>query len=142
MTLPIDSSLLPADVRQGGAQARKLYGAALEFEKLLTTQLAQSLTSALTGTSGEDGDDGHDDGDGVTSGLSSGSAQLASQLPAQLADAIAQSGGLGLAPKIYAALKASQGGAADDTAASPYAGLDAEAQARVAAAAGVAGGSR
>lgn len=144
MTLPIDSSLLPADVRQGGAQAQRLYGSALEFEKLLTTQLAQSLTSAITGGdgSGDDGDSAsEDDGDGVTAGVSSGSSQLASQLPSQLADAIARSGGLGLAPQIYASLQAAQRGSGASTA-TGYAGLDAEAQARVTAASRVAGGTR
>lgn len=101
MTLPIDSALLPADVRSGGPEARKLYASALAFEKVLTTELSKSLTAAMGKTDGDGGDE--DDG-----GLGSGH-QLSEQLPAQFASALEQGGGLGLAPALYRAMVAREG---------------------------------
>jgi Rod binding domain-containing protein len=106
MTSPIDISLIPADVRAAGPKAQKLYASALSFEKMLTTQLTQSLASALKGG---DADSGDDSGDDATS-TDSSTGQLASQLPGQLATAVQQGGGLGLAPVLYRAM-AAQGAA-------------------------------
>lgn len=138
MTLPIDTTLLPPDVRAGGAKAQKLYASALDFEKLLTTQLTQSLASALSGSGSDDSaDDASGDGsDGVTSGGTDGTlSQLQSQLPAQLADAIQQGGGLGLAPVLYRALAAQDGGLQSAETA------DRAVQARIAAAGRATGGA-
>lgn len=101
MTLPIDSAVLPADVRSGGTEARKLYASALAFEKVLTTELAKSLTAAM-GKGDESG--GDEDGGGLGSGH-----QLSQQLPAQFATALEQGGGLGLAPSLYRAMVAREG---------------------------------
>lgn len=103
MTQPIDISLIPADVRAAGPKAQKLYASALDFEKVLTTQLTQSLASALKG--GEDTGSGDDTGDD-SSGADSSLGQLQSQLPGQLATAVQQGGGLGLAPVLYRAMAA------------------------------------
>ena len=40
---PIDTSLLPASVRNAGPEAQKLYQTALSFESVLTQQLAKAL---------------------------------------------------------------------------------------------------
>jgi Rod binding domain-containing protein len=87
-TLPIDSALLPADVRAGGAKARELYTAALGFERMLTQELGKSLASAFEG---ED--------------AAGGGQMYAQMLPDALADGLAAGGGLGLAPALYASLK-------------------------------------
>ena len=88
-TLPIDSALLPADVRAGGARARELYTAALGFERMLTQELGKSLASAF---------EGEDE--------SGGGQMYAQMLPDALADGLAAGGGLGLAPALYHSLKA------------------------------------
>lgn len=107
MTMPIDTSSLPADVRAGGAEAKKLYQSALDFEKLLTTQLTQSLADALGGGDGTSA--GDDDSLSGGSGDSGALGQLRSQLPGQLADAVQAGGGLGLAHDLYRSLAAQQG---------------------------------
>ncbi len=108
MSMPIDTLLLPADVRSGGARAQKLYSTALSFENLLTKQLTQGIADAMKG--GSDDDSSSDDSDGVTSGgTSSATSQLQAQLPTLLADAVQQGGGLGLAPQLYRALKLQSG---------------------------------
>lgn len=104
-TSPIDSALLPAEVRAGGAQARKTYETALGFERLLTTQLTKSMASALSSTTGSDASDTGDDSSGSTDSSSS-TNMLQEQLPDQLAAAIEQGGGLGLAPVLYRSLTA------------------------------------
>ncbi len=111
MTLPIDTTLMPADVRSGGVQAQKLYSTALSFENLLTKQLTQSIADAMKGGDDDSASDGSDDGSaGVTSGgTSSATSQLQAQLPTLLADAVQQGGGLGLAPQLYRALKLQSG---------------------------------
>lgn len=88
MTTPIDSSLLPADVREAGPEARKLYGAALGFERLLTSQLTKQLAEDAVPTD-EDG----------------GPAPYADMLPDALAGAVESAGGLGLARSLYDTLE-------------------------------------
>jgi Rod binding domain-containing protein len=96
MLPPIDTSLMPPEVRKAGPEAVKLYGAALQFEGLLTSQITQQMFDATQDTGG--GDD-EDDSDGTGSGSDGGPYQ--SMLPSALADSITQSGGLGLAHQLY-----------------------------------------
>jgi Rod binding domain-containing protein len=79
-------AVLPADVRKGGQSAKDAYAAALGFERMLVKQLTKSLTdsSALGG-----GDD------------SSSPAAYKEMISDGIADAITQSGGLGLAHELY-----------------------------------------
>jgi Rod binding domain-containing protein len=95
---PIDSSLIPADVRKGGAEDQKLYATALQFESELTRQLSQSLTASVTDTGDDDSGDGSTSSDAATN-------TYAQMLPDALAKSIESGGGLGLAPQLYAALK-------------------------------------
>ena len=100
MLPPIDSALLPADVRSGGPKERKLYEAALGFERLLTGELTKTLASAIgSGDASDSGDSGDDGGDS-----SAATSTRKDQLPDQLATALQQSGGLGLAPALYRAM--------------------------------------
>jgi Rod binding domain-containing protein len=99
----IDQSLLPADVRKGGAKAQQLYEAALGFERELVAQLTQGLTDTTQADDGSssDGSDGSDGTDAVT--------QLyQDMLPGTLADSIQASGGLGLAQQLYSSLGSGQ----------------------------------
>ena len=102
MTMPIDSALLPADVRAGGPRERKLYEAAVGFERLLTNELTKSLASAIGGSDDSDTGDGADAGD--SSGTSAATSAMKGQLGDQLAAAVQQGGGLGLAPILYRSL--------------------------------------
>ena len=80
MSLTIDTALLPADVRSGGPKERKLYEAALGFERLLTGELTKSLAAALGGSA--DGDSDSDEG----GGSSAATGVMQGQLPDQLAE--------------------------------------------------------
>jgi Rod binding domain-containing protein len=90
---PIDTSLLPAEVRNGTARDRQLYTAALAFEQQLTRQLAQSLVDA---TQPQDGDS--------SSSQDGSSNQYAQMLPDALTQSVTSGGGLGLAPQLWRAL--------------------------------------
>jgi Rod binding domain-containing protein len=97
---PIDTSLLPAEVRNGTPRDRELYTAALAFEQQLTRQLAQSLVDA---TQPQDGDSSSSDEDDSSSQDGS-SNQYAQMLPDALTQSVTSDGGLGLAPQLWRAL--------------------------------------
>jgi Rod binding domain-containing protein len=78
---PIDSALLPADVRNGSPERKRAYEAGLGFERLLLTQLAKQLSD-------------------TTGGSETGSAVTQTYrdlLPDALASGVMACGGLGLA---------------------------------------------
>ena len=86
-------AVLPADVRNGGKEARETYQAALNFEQLLVKQLTKSLSdsSAIGGGTKEDG---------------GGSPQAyRDMISDNIATAITQSGGLGIADSLYKQLR-------------------------------------
>jgi len=85
MLPPIDTSLVPPGVRNAGPQAVKLYGVALQFEGLLTSQITQQMFDATQ----------TDDGSGSDGG------PYQSMLPGALSDSITGAGGLGLADELY-----------------------------------------
>jgi Rod binding domain-containing protein len=87
---PVDSSLLPADVRAAGPEARELYSAALAFERVLLGELTKAV--ADFGVGEEEGDE------------SAAAGVYRGQLPGALADGISQAGGIGLAEALYRAL--------------------------------------
>jgi Rod binding domain-containing protein len=94
-TLPaIDSSMLPADVRNGSKADKDNYTAALQFERQLVEQLTQTMADT-TKSQGGDSDDGS----------SPATESYKQQLPGVMADALMQSGGLGLARTIAENLK-------------------------------------
>jgi Rod binding domain-containing protein len=93
-TLPaIDSSMLPAAVRNGSKEDKDNYTAALQFERQLVEQLTQTMADTTTTQGGDD------------SGASPATESHKGQLPGVMADAIVQSGGLGLARTIAENLK-------------------------------------
>ena len=96
---PIDTSLLPPDVRKAGPAAERLYAGALAFEQQLTEQLAQSLAdSADAMGSGDD----EDSGDATTS-------MYKQMLPDAMSQGVTAAGGLGLARVIYDQLRLQAG---------------------------------
>lgn len=74
---PIDRAMLPADVRTASPERQASYKAALQFEQVLVTQLAETMLPKEEG------------------------GGFANMLPSALADGIASAGGLGLARSIY-----------------------------------------
>jgi Rod binding domain-containing protein len=80
-------SVLPAEVRNGGKEAKEAYGAALGFERMLVKQLTKSLTDSAALGGGEDG--------------SGSPAAYREMISDGIADAITQAGGIGLADDLY-----------------------------------------
>jgi hypothetical protein len=78
---PIDSALLPADIRGGSQQRKEAYTASLGFEQLLVKQLTESLASSARSAMG-------------------GDSPYASMMPQAMADGIMGAGGLGLARQL------------------------------------------
>jgi len=97
---PIDSSQLPADVRNATPARRDAYEAGLGFEQLLVQQLSQSMVDSTSDAS-DDGSGG--DGTDATSGLAGGSP-YASLLPDALSQGVMGAGGLGLARQLMDAI--------------------------------------
>ena len=79
------ASALPPEVREGSAEDRKAYRAALGFEQVLLTQLLKEV-----------------EGLGVPEGTPAAYAELA---PETFADALVAGGGIGLARDLYASMK-------------------------------------
>jgi len=87
----IDQSLLPADVRKGTSADRKAYGAALDFERALVTELTKVMADTAKPADDEQKD--------------AAASMYQAQMPEQLADAVMQGGGIGLARTIYGSMK-------------------------------------
>jgi Rod binding domain-containing protein len=84
-------AVLPAEVRNGGKEAKDAYGAALGFERMLIKQLTKSLTESTAFGGGEKG-----------SGSPAAYREMVSD---GIADAITQAGGIGLADDLYKQLR-------------------------------------
>jgi Rod binding domain-containing protein len=80
-------SVLPAEVRNGGKEAKEAYGAALGFERMLIKQLTKSLTDSAALGGGEQG--------------GGSPAAYREMISDGIADAITQAGGIGLADDLY-----------------------------------------
>ena len=96
---PIDQALMPTAVRNGDAQRKQQYQAALQFERVLVGQMTQAMTKSAF--SSDDDSDGGDDGSG-TGGSDAATQQLKQTLPDTLADALMSNGGIGLAGQLDA----------------------------------------
>lgn len=93
----VNQALEPAWVRHGSAAVQKEYAIGQQFEQMLVTQLARSLTDT-TGLSGEGA--GAEGEQGGTGGGQAGSSAISSMLPQALASGVANDGGLGLAAEL------------------------------------------
>lgn len=104
---PIDQATLPADIRNGSKQDKQTYTAALGFERMLLGELTKAMADTAQ-PAGSDGSDTSDSSDGSDASQSSdaASSMYMQMLPDQLADAVTQSGGIGLARDLYNATKA------------------------------------
>ena len=91
----LNPSLIPADVRNGSAEDKKAYRAALGFERSLLQQLTKTM-SDTTKTDSETDEE---------SGETAATQMYKDMLPDRLADALISSGGIGLAEDLYRAVR-------------------------------------
>jgi Rod binding domain-containing protein len=91
---PIDSALLPADIRNGSQDRKNAYEAGLSFEQMLVQQLAKSLADT---TQTDTSDDSTDDSTDSTGGSDAATQTYTGMLPDALTDGIMSAGGLGIA---------------------------------------------
>lgn len=99
--LPVDQSLLPAAVRNGSAERKEQYQAALSFERVMVGQLTEQL---MKGTAF-----------GADEQAPAAVKVMKEQLPSSLADALMAAGGLGLAQQLDASWNTTGTGAAKST---------------------------
>lgn len=95
---PIDSALLPADIRQAPQARKDAYTAALGFEQMLVQQLTESLASSARSAMG-------------------GDSPYANLMPQAMADGVMDAGGLGLARQLTDAIAPAQTPTAPEAAA-------------------------
>ena len=91
---PVSPAALPPDVRRGSAEDRRLYGAALGFERMLVGELVRTMSEAAKAGGEADGEGG---------GASSFYREM---MTGSLADSVVANGGMGLAEDIYRVLRA------------------------------------
>lgn len=109
---PIDSALLPADIRSGNAQAKQAYQEALGFEDVLMQQLTQQLANTVTSPGGDSSSDGSSGSSDSSSGSGSGgilgsdpsTSAFAGMIPTALTQSIMSSGGVGIADRLAHAI--------------------------------------
>jgi Rod binding domain-containing protein len=94
---PVDNSLLPPEVRNGSANDKKTYQAALGFERMLLGELTKAMADTAKPAGGAD--------DGSDQPQDAASSMYTQMLPDQLADAVTANGGLGLAKNFYDSMK-------------------------------------
>ena len=89
---PLAEAALPREVREGSAEDRKMYRAALGFERMLVHQLAEQMAKAAkAGAEDED--------------APAGQGVYEEMLSDALADSVVAGGGLGLANELYKTLR-------------------------------------
>ena len=107
---PIDSSLPPADIRNGDAKAKQAYQEALGFEDILVQQLTQVLAQTVTSPGRDSSDDGSGDSTDSTSsaggmlGSDPSTAAFAGLIPTALTQSIMSGGGVGVADGLARAI--------------------------------------
>jgi Rod binding domain-containing protein len=100
---PIDSALLPADIRNGDATAKQAYQEALGFEDILMQQLTQQMADTVTSPGG-DSSDSSDSSSGGILGSDPSTSAFASLIPTALTQSIMSGGGVGVADRLAHAL--------------------------------------
>ena len=89
---PISEAAMPREVREGSAEDKQTYRAALGFERVLVAQLAEQMAKAAkAGAEDED--------------APAGQNVYEEMLTDALADGVIAGGGLGLAPDLYRTLR-------------------------------------
>jgi Rod binding domain-containing protein len=101
---PIDSALLPADIRNGNAQAKQAYQEALGFENILMQQLTQQLADTVTSPGGDSSGSGDPSSGGGILGSDPSTNAFASLIPTALTQSVMSGGGVGVADRLAHAL--------------------------------------
>jgi Rod binding domain-containing protein len=105
---PINSALLPADIRNGNAKAKQAYQEALGFEDVLMQQLTQQLADTVTSPGGDSSDSSSggssDSSSGGLLGSDPSTSAFASLIPTALTQSIMSGGGVGIADRLARAL--------------------------------------
>jgi Rod binding domain-containing protein len=104
---PIDAALLPADIRNGNAQAKQAYREALGFEDILMQQLTQQMADTVTSPGGDSSDGSGDSSDSSSGGIlgsDPSTSAFASLIPTALTQSIMSGGGVGVADRLAHAL--------------------------------------
>lgn len=92
----LNPSFIPAEVREGSAEDKKAYRAALGFERSLLQQLTKTMldTAKTEDTSSDE-----------ESGETAATQMYKDMLPDRLADSLIANGGIGLAEDLYRAVR-------------------------------------
>ncbi len=103
---PIDQANLPAEIRNGNAQAKHAYQEALGFEDILMQQLTQQLADTVTSPGGDPSGSGgsSDSSSGGILGSDPSTNAFASLIPTTLTQSIMSGGGVGVAVQLAHAL--------------------------------------
>lgn len=106
---PINSALVPADIRNGNAQAKQAYQEALGFEDVLMQQLTQQLADTVNTPGGDSSDssgssDSSDSSSGGILGSDPSTSAFASMIPSALTQSIMSGGGVGIADQLARAI--------------------------------------
>lgn len=92
----LNPSFIPADVRNGSAEDKKAYRAALGFERSLLQQLTKTMADTTK----------TDDSSDEESGETAATQMYKDMLPDRLADSMIANGGIGLAEDLYRSVRA------------------------------------
>ena len=104
---PIDQANLPAEIRNGNAQAKQAYQEALGFEDILMQQLTQQMADTVTSPGGDSSDGSGDSSDSSSGGIlgsDPSTSTFASLIPTALTQSIMSGGGAGVADQLAHAL--------------------------------------
>ena len=104
---PIDSALLPAEIRNGDAQAKRAYQEGLGFENILVQQLTQQLADTVTSQTDSGDSSSGDSGDSSSGGILGSDPStnvFASMIPTALTQSIMSAGGVGIADSLARAI--------------------------------------
>jgi Rod binding domain-containing protein len=112
---PIDQANLPAEIRNGNAQAKQAYQEALGFEDILMQQLTQQLADTVT-TPGGSSSDPSDSSSGGILGSDPSTNAFASLIPTALTQSVMSGGGVGVADRLAHALDPAIGTKQDSSA--------------------------
>jgi Rod binding domain-containing protein len=109
---PINAALMPAEIRNGDARAKKAYQEALGFEDVLVQQLTQQLAATVSSPSDSSGAGSSDSSGGGGGGMLGSDPSMnafASLIPTALTQSIMSGGGMGVADNLAHALDPSIG---------------------------------
>ena len=101
---PIDSALMPADIRNGDARAKRAYQEGLGFENMLVQQLTQQLADTVRSPSDSGDSSSGDSGSGGILGSDPSTNVLASMIPTALTQSMMSAGGVGIAASLARAI--------------------------------------